>query len=95
VLAVKENQEQLYSDVVDSFGYAAADHWKRVAHDHYRSVESGHGRIETREYWLVCEADYLAFLNPKGRGAIWAQLGWWLASVLRARRPVRNTATTF
>ena len=72
VLAVKENQEQLYSDVADSFGYAAADDWKRVAHDHYRSVESGHGRIETREYWLISEAEYLAFLNPKGA---WRNLG--------------------
>ena len=72
VLAVKENQEQLYDDVVDSFGYAAADDWKRVAHDHYRTVESGHGRIETREYWLLNEAEYLAFLNPK---EAWWNLG--------------------
>ncbi len=65
VLAVKENQEQLYTDVVDTFRYAAADRWQGVAHEHHRTVSGDHGRIEQRDYWLIREAEYLHYLNPK------------------------------
>lgn len=39
VLALKENHEQLYADVVDTFAYVAADGWQGVAHDSYRTVD--------------------------------------------------------
>lgn len=89
VLAVKQNQEQLYEDVVDSFGYAEADDWKSVAHDHQRSVESGHGRLETRDYWLLSEAEYLAFLNPKGA---WRKLS--AIGMVVSERVVGTTSST-
>ncbi len=66
VLAVKENQEQLYTDVVDTFRYVAADGWQGVAHEHHRRVSGDHGRIEQRDCWLIREAEYLQYLNPKG-----------------------------
>lgn len=47
VLAVKQNQEKLYENVMDSFGYAAADDWKYVAHDPHRSVEVVNSSLET------------------------------------------------
>ena len=72
VLAVKDNQEQLHSDIADTFRYVADDNWVGVAHHHTRTVEAGHGRIETRDYWLITEPDYLRFLNPKNA---WRDVG--------------------
>lgn len=81
VLAVKDNQEQLHTDIADTFRYAADDQWVGVAHAHTRTVEAGHGRIETREYWLITEPDYLCFLNPK---RVWRDVGG-IGMVRRAR----------
>jgi predicted transposase YbfD/YdcC len=66
VLAVKENQEQLYTDIVDTFRYVEADGWHEVRHAHHQTVSGDHGRVEQRDYWLIQEADYLAYVNPKG-----------------------------
>ncbi len=60
VLAVKENQEQLDSDLVDTFRYAHDDDWCGVAHAQYRTVTGEHGRIETRDYWLIHDPEVLA-----------------------------------
>lgn len=62
-LAVKENQEQLHTDIADTFRYVADDEWVGVEHAHTRTVDAGHGRIETRDYWLLTQPDYLDFLN--------------------------------
>ncbi len=67
VLAVKENQEQLYGDIVDTFRYADNAAWRGVAHAQYRSISGEHGRIETRDAWLIHDPDVLAYLNPTGR----------------------------
>lgn len=67
VLAVKENQEQLYRDIVDTFRYADDGAWRGVAHAHHRTVTGGHGRIETRDYWVIHDPEVLVYLNPKGR----------------------------
>jgi predicted transposase YbfD/YdcC len=72
VLAVKENQEQLHSDIADTFRYVADDAWKGVAHAHIGTVEAGHGRIEQRDYWLITEPEYLRFLNPQNA---WREVG--------------------
>jgi predicted transposase YbfD/YdcC len=66
VLAVKDNQEQLHSDIADTFRYVAADDWQGVVHQHVRTLEADHGRIETPDYWLITEPEYLEYLNPKG-----------------------------
>jgi predicted transposase YbfD/YdcC len=65
VLAVKENHEQLYHDIVDTFRYVEADGWTDVAYEQHRTVNGGHGRVEQRDFWLIREADYLRYLNPK------------------------------
>ena len=67
VLAVKENQEQLYTDVVDTFHYAHADAWRGVTHTHHRMVTGEHRRIEIRDAWLINDPEVLAYLNPQGR----------------------------
>lgn len=81
VLAVKDNQEQLHSDIADTFRYVAADDWQEVAHEHVRTLEAGHGRIETRDYWLITEPEYLRYLKPKGA---WHDVGG-IGMVVRER----------
>ena len=48
VLAVKENQGQLNDDVRDLFHGAEEYGYEGVPHDYARSLNKGHGRIETR-----------------------------------------------
>jgi predicted transposase YbfD/YdcC len=88
VLAVKDNQEQLHTDIADTFRYVAADQWQDVAHAHTRSVDAGHGRIETRDYWLITAPSYLALLNPKGA---WRNVGG-IGMVVRERTVARQTS---
>lgn len=88
VLAVKDNQEQLHADIADTFRYVADDDWVGVAHAHTRTVEAGHGRIETRDYWLITEPDYLRFLNPHD---VWRDVGG-IGKVIRQRTIAGMTA---
>jgi predicted transposase YbfD/YdcC len=81
VLAVKDNQEQLHTDIADTFRYVADDAWEGVAHAHTRTIDAGHGRIETRDYWLITEPDYLRFLNPH---SVWREVGG-IGMVVRQR----------
>ncbi len=80
VLAVKENQEQLYRDIVDTFRYAEADAWRGVEHAQYRTITGDHGRIETRDYWLIDDPEVLAYLNPTGHWRGLSGLGMGCAS---------------
>jgi predicted transposase YbfD/YdcC len=48
-LALKENQGTMYEGVSDTFALAHKDHFEQVEHEAYRTVEKGHGRLETRE----------------------------------------------
>lgn len=52
-LAVKGNQPQLYEDLQEFFATARAADFCGVEHDYYETVEKGHGRIETRRYWVT------------------------------------------
>jgi predicted transposase YbfD/YdcC len=54
VLALKENQRNLYRHTVDWFDHAAATNFNFIQdHDYARTVNKGHGRIEIRECWLM------------------------------------------
>jgi len=43
LLAVKENQKELYSDIIDTFRFTAKEKLSQ-----YEDVDTGHGRVETR-----------------------------------------------
>jgi predicted transposase YbfD/YdcC len=60
VLALKENQEGLYTAVADLFEYAQETHFTDC--DYHKTVDKGHGRIEIRECWTTSTPDYFAFL---------------------------------
>ena len=53
VLALKENQGQLYEDVRDLFEGAAEFGFEGVPHDYATTLNKDHGRIERRECWTI------------------------------------------
>lgn len=54
VLALKENHPHLYQHAVDYFQHAQQTDFRFIKdHDYARKVSKGHGRVETRECWLI------------------------------------------
>lgn len=88
VLALKSNQGLLYEGVVDSFQEGLKTHFKDIKHDHYETVEKGHGRIETRRYWTISDADYIRYLDPEGE---WQDLQ--CIGMVEAERLIRGVVT--
>lgn len=80
VLALKENQRGLHTEVEELFDYAAQQDY--VDCDYHRTVEKGHGRIEIRECWTLDDPEYLAYLRDMDK---WAGLQT-IAMVKRERR---------
>lgn len=72
VLGLKGNQGRLHQEVVELFAAARASAFAGVAHDHHRSVDKGHGRIEVRQCWMITEPGHLQWLDE---GADWSDLG--------------------
>jgi predicted transposase YbfD/YdcC len=65
LLAVKKNQGRLYQDVCDLFQGAEAFDFQDVPYDFARTVGKGHGRIETRECWVITDPDCLDYLQTR------------------------------
>lgn len=63
VLAVTENQERLADDVAATFAEAERVQFQQVPHDYAKTVDKGHGRLETRECWTISREDYLEALR--------------------------------
>ena len=59
VLALKGNQGDLHTDVVQLFEHAQRTDFRGIEHDCYQKSEKGHGRIEQRTYWTMANTDYL------------------------------------
>lgn len=66
VLSLKGNQGTMHRDVITMFEEAIATEFKGISHQTEQTLEKGHGRIETRRYYLVDDPQYLGYLNPKG-----------------------------
>ena len=71
VLAVKDNQGQLHDDVRDLFGGAEEFGFEGIPHDYARTMNKGHGRLETRECWAVTDPECLDYLQT---GKQWSGL---------------------
>lgn len=52
VIGLKGNQGTLHEDVTDFFDAARAADFKAINYDFREETDSGHGRIETRRYWI-------------------------------------------
>ena len=67
VLALKENQESIYREVVHLFADAHATGGVDYTLDAAQTVDSGHGRVEIRRSWTISDPQTLAHLDPDGR----------------------------
>lgn len=64
-LALKDNQGNLYEEVKATFALAEKEAFTQVQAESYRHVEKGHGRLEIREYWTICDPAILEHLDPE------------------------------
>lgn len=62
VLALKGNQSTLHEEVKGFLEDAQAGGFPKMAHDFLETSERGHGRQETRRYWITADIDWLS--NP-------------------------------
>ncbi len=60
VLALKMNHENMYIDVETYFKFAKSEEFKDIPFQYIKTLEKGHGRLETREYYLITDIDWLA-----------------------------------
>jgi len=63
ILALKENQENLYNEVVDFFNKVEKDEFKHYIYSQDIEVDKGHGRIEERSCITVTNLSWL--LEPQ------------------------------
>ena len=71
LLAVKGNQGQLYEDIRDLFEGAQEFDFEGVPHDFARTVNKNHGRLETRQCWVITDSDCLDYIQTRQQ---WAKL---------------------
>lgn len=71
LLALKENQGNLYDDIAFFFDLAQQNGFAKVSHTYHQTVNGGHGRIEKRQCWGISGEDSLSFLRNYDA---WAQL---------------------
>jgi predicted transposase YbfD/YdcC len=57
-ISVKANQKTLYHDIMTTFTTVRADDQQQLPT--YETIEKGHGRIETRRYWITDNLSRLA-----------------------------------
>lgn len=60
VLSLKGNHQLFAQEVKEFFEDAEQDGFKGVPYTYTEEVGKGHGRIETRRYWLTSEIDWFA-----------------------------------
>lgn len=91
LLAVKENQKYLHQDIEEVFEieFSQAVPFEGIQHDHYRTVNKGHGRIEIRDCWVISDPDILNYLRNREK---WPGLGS-IAAVMAERRVGESTST--
>jgi predicted transposase YbfD/YdcC len=63
VLALKENQGNLYEDVEHLFADLEGSQYRAYEFDYEKTVNKGHGRIEIRECWTISDPQVLRHLR--------------------------------
>lgn len=63
VLALKDNQGNLFEDTQKLFEDLESSHYRAYAYDYERTVNDGHGRIEIRECWTISDPEILCHLR--------------------------------
>ena len=88
MLALKENQGQLYEDVRDRFEGAEEFGFGGVPHDYATTLNQDHGRIERRECWTISDPSCLEYLST---GQDWPVLRSVVKVVGRRETPAGTT----
>ena len=88
VLAVKKNQGNLHEDVKDLFDGAVQLGFEDIEYDTYETVEKGHGRIETRQCWVISDPDDLSYIS---RLSEWKSLK--CVAMVRAERLIGDSVS--
>jgi predicted transposase YbfD/YdcC len=65
-LALKKNHGTLYANVQKAFEMAKKDNFAHVKHEETKIEEKGHGRLETRKYWIIDDESIISSLNKRG-----------------------------
>ena len=66
VMALKENQGNVYKNVADTFRLAQQEQFRDVTTYFKQTVGKGHGRLEIRKHWLIDDVEQLSYLDEKG-----------------------------
>lgn len=67
LLAVKENQGNLYEDIHDLFEDDQHYNFEGAPYNYAKSVNKDHGRIEIRQCWAISDPEYLAQIRDRDR----------------------------
>ncbi|MBD1847723.1 ISAs1 family transposase [Cyanobacteria bacterium FACHB-63] len=59
VLALKDNQGNLFADVQQIFAHAHSCNFADIEHSFDQTVKKGHGRVEIRRCWTMGQVKYL------------------------------------
>jgi len=59
VLALKDNQGNLFADVQQIFAHAQSCNFAGIEHSFDQTVEKGHGRVEIRRCWTMAQVEFL------------------------------------
>lgn len=59
VISLKGNQGALHDDVKLFLETEQQNAFEKTKHDYYETIEKGHGRVETRRYWITDQIDWL------------------------------------
>lgn len=63
LLSLKGNQENLHEDVAFLFADLEESHFEAFEHEYAKTVDKGHGRIETREAWTISDPNLMKQLH--------------------------------
>ncbi len=63
MLALKNNQGNLFEDVQKLFADLEGSRYKAYSHDYAKTVNKDHGRIEIRECWTISDLEILRHLR--------------------------------
>lgn len=88
VLALKDNQGQLYEDVQLLFADLEQSQYRVFACDYAKTVDKGHGRLEIRECWTISNSEVVRHLRGFER---WPHLQ--TVSRIRAQRRIGDETT--
>lgn len=68
ILALKENQPDLYKSVSTLFAPALrTGNLRGMKHDYARTLEKGHGRLEKRQCWVIPASQWRFYLDIQGQ----------------------------